>query len=296
MRTLPSLDPEPSIHTLPSRPPGGRRRAAGLAAASLLVLIGVIPPEASAQAAADAEAADARTGAITLRVVDSWNGEPIPGVVIRMDGAPLRTTDEDGRVHLSGLREGPVVFTAGHLGYGTTTHVARVPPSGTFVMELALAPRALLLDVIEVRAEARPRYSPNMIGFHRRMRRSSGTFITREMLEQRDGTPLTRVIAAEDPGFRLTCERGLDCGLRSGRLGPLDVTGVPGVRSGCSVQYFLDSRPVEFRDLDTFLATTDLEAIEAYSGLARVPPEFYRGHISRCGVILLWSREGRPGS
>jgi hypothetical protein len=64
----------------------------------------------------------------------------------------------------------------------------------------------------------------------------------------------------------------------------------------CPVLFYVNGTafPVT-RDLaiNQFVAPSDIEAVEVYTGTSRIPPEFSSNmHSSRCGVIAIWTKIG----
>jgi hypothetical protein len=63
------------------------------------------------------------------------------------------------------------------------------------------------------------------------------------------------------------------------------------INRGCrEPQLIVDNIRRSFKDVSEYLVQ-DLEAMEIYTGTARVPLEFELGNAS-CGVVVLWTRTG----
>ena len=129
-------------------------------AAWLLALAG--PRPAPAQAAGETEVR------FEGQVVDTYQGEPVPGAVVqlpearRADGSALATvTDDAGRFGISGVPPGPTRVEVSRIGYAPLTQVLEIREGG--FVEAALIPKPLVLEGIEVyvdRLESRLRSLP----------------------------------------------------------------------------------------------------------------------------------------
>ncbi|MEK9505300.1 carboxypeptidase regulatory-like domain-containing protein [Gaopeijia maritima] len=193
-------------------------------------------------------------------------------------------TDGEGRFNVRDLAPGPFRIRVRSIGYAeTTTPRWWIEGGDQVTMVVRVLPEAVLIAPLEVVTHLR-RPSPMLAGFHERMNRVSGTFITRADVETSNAGLVTDLLATV-LGVRLTNTGGLGRVLYFERaLGDCPaqvwVDGVLATRAG----------PVAIDDL---VGTDVLEGIEIYKGLASVPPEFYTPE-ARCGVIVLWTRRGPP--
>jgi hypothetical protein len=151
---------------------------------------------------------------------------------------------------------------------------------------------AFVLPGVDVTAESR-RPDLDRSGFYDRQRVSTGTFYTREQIEQRNplrpshmlqGIPGLRFAATHGTGqaiwFRMYERRGQD-----GRVIP------------CGPRLFVDGMLVHVGGLDNpllideFVNIQDVAGIEVYRGAVEVPAQ-YGGAESSCGVLVITRRGG----
>jgi hypothetical protein len=213
------------------------------------------------------------------QVLDLVSALPIPGVAIRLTPAgssePItRVSDEDGRFSFPELVSGTYVVELTHIAFGTARESLRVDQGADIDVVAELAPAAIPLPPVVVSTSRRSRLDTS--GFYDRRRTRSGTFITREQVENRPAMYLSDVLRMV-PSLRLTSLPG---GQGSA------ITG----RGGCFPTYFLDGvRLLESASLDGFVLPDHLEGVEVYTA-ATAPAEYSSG---RCGAIVIWTRQ--PG-
>lgn len=98
---------------------------------------------------------ESETGSISGLVLDSWTGQPLPGVIITIRGTTLATTTSpDGRyqVRFAPPGEQTLVFSKPGYARATVTEV-RVAPGQASRADLALRPEFFEMDEFEVTAE-----------------------------------------------------------------------------------------------------------------------------------------------
>jgi hypothetical protein len=126
----------------------------------------------------------------------------------------------------------------------------------------------------DVRVEAR-RDPLEVVGFHERRARESGSFLTLEEIQRREAATVSELVSAL-PGFRFSPVGG-----------GYALVG----RQGCLPNLFLDGTDVgDTRSLDFVTPVSHLAAVEAYPG--RTPPAEFAGFGSECGAVVLWTRRG----
>jgi len=92
-------------------------------------------------------------GAITGRVVHAEAGGPLPGVNVVVDGTGRgASTGPEGRFVVDGLDAGTYTLRAQFVGFTPASRAVEVPAGGTVRVRLALSPRTVGLDAIEVTA------------------------------------------------------------------------------------------------------------------------------------------------
>lgn len=142
----------------------------------------------------------------------------------------------------------------------------------------------------------RARHSARLEGFHERSRGSVGRFVKRDEIEA-IGSRRTTDLLRRLPGVRVTRHRWYH-GLERIEIGRAP----PGLSHPCGVELYVDGFHVPeierfgYRRLDLDLPSPDdVEGIEVYTGTAGVPVEF-RALNARCGVIVMWTRDGGRAS
>jgi hypothetical protein len=269
-----------------------------------------LPPRLAATDGASGRTAGAAGLPLHGRVVASATGRPVAGATVRLGSALApRTTDAAGGFVFPRVPAGTYAVTVTHLDFGPRTVTAAIGGDGP-EMELRLPARgdggslvAVLRSPVRlaaVRATAR-RGSLESVGFVARQRQGAGVFITPEKMDRYRGSPLSSLLRAV-PGVRIIEYQPPPRRIKAytppkeHRVQP--TRGGEGMRLGCFMSVYLDGvevqsgSPYEGNDIDANILT-GIKAVEVYRGLSEIPPE-YRG--SRCGVILLWSRDAEDHS
>ena len=259
------------------------------------------------------------------QVVDSVLGTPVPAVAVvlvyQAGGEVARTvTDEAGlfllrapgagqyhlRAHGDGHRLSdfpPFDLAAdGMLAYRLLVPSVN-PPSPTQEPDaggvemlvlpnsaLRMRPVATELAPVTVTAEA-PRNRRNLAEFERRRATTTGSFITRAEFVRHGNPRKTTDVLRRMRGIRVRPGTGF--------LMTWIITSTRGARAvgvntagECSPLIFLDRRFIGTAAalvVDNVIPVEQIEAIEFYSSIAGMPPEFNRrGAV--CGVLVFWTR------
>ena len=125
---------------------------------SLLSFFLIAVPVAEAQTA----------GTLTGRVTDAETGRPLPGVNLVVgaagDDSPRGTsTGPEGRFTLDSLAPGTYTVQARFVGYAPQSREVRVPAGSTVRVRLALSPRTVGLETVEVTARRQAREAAEKI-------------------------------------------------------------------------------------------------------------------------------------
>lgn len=221
----------------------------------------------------------AQAGSATLRgwVLRAETDAPLPAARVELLGTDkAAVADSTGRFEVSGLPAGDVVVEVQYLGLrGGRWKVplqAGSPTSMVFRVRLGVIP----VPAIHVTA-SRVEWA-QMRGFDYRMRHDDGVFITRDEIRRRqpeDLSDLLRTVPGltfEPPSTEFSDTRVL---MGHGRL-------------QCTPTLYMDGHRLTAFHLDDF-RPEHIEAMEVYTSMATVPGEFRIGP-SRCGAIVLWSR------
>jgi hypothetical protein len=239
-------------------------------------------------AASDAQ----RSSYVVGRVVDDSTGAGVEYAELTLaaqgrGGTVVRAlSDADGRFVLTVPAGSVPVIRVRRLGYepllaGLEDSVAR----GERALVIRLIPRAAPLVGVTATAEARSR-SMLLSGFEGRRRLGTGTFFTREQLEER-GWPTIPNLLRTVAGVNVT-ESGRRSGVSMARSAQArrchPVLFLDGVRLNSS------SDPAEsVRRVYEMIPGTDLTAVEIYKGRSELPAEFGGPEVG-CGAIVAWSK------
>lgn len=228
-----------------------------------------------------------RTGRLRGHVTDGSSGEPVVGASLRLEGTDLRTlSDGDGRFSLFDVPPGRQVLRVEHLLYGIQADSLVVQPDVIVSLDVSLTSSAIVLEPLTVTAERRGR-TPGQAGFYDRLERGIGHFVTEEQIRERQARQISEVLRAV-PGLGVTCGmptvEGSGCYYEFARARRLD-------SRTCPVVFFLDGSRTS-QEIIEVLRPTHILGVEVYSGLADVPARFRRGPDTRCGVVVVWLKEG----
>jgi hypothetical protein len=171
---------------------------------------------------------------------------------------------------------GPRVLEVSHLSYRVRTDSLFLPPEETLEITVSLVAEPVPMDPLVVTVRSRVL---EVGGFYQRREQGlSGTFLTREQIQERRPTRLTDLFVSI-PGARL--------GERDGVVGPVVVfprgTLVGGGSETCSPHIWLDGVLVRTLELD-HVNPDHVEGLEVYRG-AGAPLRF----STDCGAIVIWT-------
>lgn len=204
-----------------------------------------------------------------IRVQDS--SRTLAEVEVSLPGLDRRvTTGPDGRYEFRDVPAGSVRIVVRRVGYSPLDLVRQIPTAGRVTLDLQMAPRPIVLDSVVVTAQMERR-RVRMAEFERRRQMGIGTFRTREQLEKKETLSLETLL--RDLGATGASRRG------------------PGSLSGvCRMGLIVDGLVRSWSDVREY-AVRNIEALELYTGTARVPL-VYEGPNASCGVLVLWTRTG----
>ncbi len=217
---------------------------------------------------------------------DSLTGNPIQGVTVWIPQQALTTrSSSTGGFTLEGVEAGQFEILFRQVGYrvGSITFELTVPRSATVDLgAVAMVPIATELSPLVVTGEE-PNDRLRRVGFYNRRRLEAGTFFTRAEIAKANPTrtsDLFRLI----PGFRIFTDGSI-----------ASTRGIPSISRGfgmCEVDYYIDGLHMMAPDVDVVIPTS-ISAMEIYRGAASIPPLFRGSHNPKCGVVAIWTREGR---
>lgn len=225
---------------------------------------------------------DSSSGRLTGRVRDRGDGEAVAGATVRLlgrdDGA---LTDDDGTFGVGGVAPGSHLLEVEHPSFTRQRDCVTVPSGRSVRVEVVLTPAPVPLDSLAVTVEeVRPRWLERQ-GFYRRREMSGGIFITRDEIVEEDPARLSHL-------FRGRAGVRIDRGHLRPRHGPTTMA----TGHDCPIQHFVNGRRILLPlGIDTY-QPGDVEAIEAYFGESRLPPQFNVGRAA-CGAVIIWLRVRR---
>lgn len=214
---------------------------------------------------------------------------PLGSADVSVVGVGARVITEDGgRFRILQVPAGQYLLVVRRIGFAPTSGIVEVPANDTLRLSYILARTTNLMDTVRVRAT---RVSMRMMDFDQRRSQGVGQFITQEQIERRgsrETSDFLRTLRGIDVS-RITTEAFAGTIALSKREGG----SVGGDGTGaCSMQVLLDGIILpRFFNLDLLPPPKQIAGIEVYSGAATVPPQF-GGADRRCGMILVWTREG----
>lgn len=214
---------------------------------------------------------------------------PLESADISVVGVDARVvTEESGRFRFLQVPAGQYLLVVRRIGFAPTSGIIDVPANDTVRLSYTLTRSTMLLDTIRVKAT---RISTRMLDFEQRRSQGIGQFITQEQIERRGSREVgdfLRTLRGIDVS-RITTEAFAGTVALSKREGG----SVGGEGTGaCAMQVLLDGIILpRFFNLELLPPPKQVAGIEVYSGAATVPPQF-GGPDRRCGVILVWTRDG----
>ena len=252
---------------------------------------------ASSGGGPDLQAQEGRAGAeMWGRVIQSGDTMGLPGALIEVEGLAVSgVSSQTGFYRLAGLRPGPHVIRVRRLGYRSVTLEVELPADHALERDILLEQLAAHLTAVRIEGQLR-QVPPRFEDVYRRMTTAHGKFFTREDIESLNPPDvqslLMRVSTARvnNEGIQFAkCDAGGAFALSGG--------GKKGGRS--SVQIYIDGYRMtgripgrlegdnEQRDVLKLVNPSQIQAMEIYSGVARIPGEFLD---DACAVIAIWTK------
>jgi len=222
----------------------------------------------------------------TVTVAD---GTPLALARVSIVGTKLVTlTSLDGGFQIPGVSTGLRVIHVGMVGYGAVLFPVEVQAAETVQVRVTLVVAAVTLAAIEVEGERAP-FVVAMRGFAERRARGFGHYFNREEIARMQPRSFTDVLRRV-PGVLVQPVPGP---FETGEMVRMSRTiGVMGARA-CPVLYFVNGSPFPVTgdiQINHYIAPEDVAAVEIYSGMSQIPPEFNSSqHNARCGVIVIWT-------
>lgn len=212
--------------------------------------------------------------ATIVGVVTDSVGSALVGADILIDGIRLAPTGAFGSFVVKVTANRRHVIQVRSLGYLPGQFSLILAPGETRTAEITLTSVATLLPGVRVTVhqEKPDSYDPGLAGFEHRRQTLGGTFLNTTELKERGYPPLSMLLRTV-PGVTVTRHS-------------VSMRG-----SGCAVVY-IDGHPSHGDgDIDDYINTHELAAVEVYPSSAWVPIQFMGPNVA-CGTIVLWTADG----
>ena len=222
--------------------------------------------------------------ATLVGVVRDSAGRPVSGVEIWLRGTDLTTHSNDaGGFRLAGAPPGGVKLSIRRLGFQQAVVDLQLRSGQTDSLVISLTSTAQTLPGVLVEDEAMTRSKKLLAGFWDRRSRGFGHYFTHDEIlakEPHDFTDIVRTTA------------GVSIVLSNGRK-QIRFSRSSTIRGDCPPQYWVDGMRLEGATPDEF-PPQDVEAIELYSGISTIPPQFaprlQNVRNQTCGAVVIWTR------
>jgi len=221
-----------------------------------------------------------------LGAYDAQSGDPIEGLeVIDVASGTTALTTKTGTVSLAFLPDGGSLVRLRKLGYAPVTMNVAISPADTSPLTIVMKRAAQELPAVVTKDSARRYISPGLQGFEERRRAGFGHFIDDSTLRASEGRTMAYMVARL-PGA--TLKGGHLVSTRTASQGAVFSKGSPGLN--CPVSVYVDGvRLTSSPDLQG--QTTDTYAGVEFYASNTTTPIWISSSNSRCGVLLLWTRE-----
>jgi hypothetical protein len=218
------------------------------------------------------------------RVVDARTGEGVAEAAVSAltDGgrrAGQARTGADGKFSLPVRAAGSMRLRVERTGYRETlTATMPVAARETIDVEVSVSAAPLTIAPLRVTARVEPprRRNLELNGFYDREKRGFGRFVRREEIERHGDFSLVNALSRV-PGVAVRYARTKQY--------------IYFTRYGCTPAFYVDGARMivdRHQDINSFVSTFQIEAIELFQSPVEIPPEYNVGRT--CGVILIWTK------
>jgi hypothetical protein len=244
-------------------------------------LFRLLPAAAALLLALPAAAQKQARPTLDLMVVEEESGRPVSDARVQVSGGgPAVYTNAEGRALVRNIPAGRRMVAIHRMGYAPEHAVVEFGREDV-AADVELRTQATEIEGVRVTSWGRKTALLNN-GFYDRQRRGLGAFMDRRQIEARAAIK-TIDIFREVRGFNV---------MMNAKGEHMLVT----TRGYCSPVIYLDGikmfTEADRVDPSDFVNPSEVEAIEAYSGLGTIPAQ-YNGTGSVCGAVLIWTRAGR---
>lgn len=223
---------------------------------------------------------------LTGRITDE-TGRPLALAEVTVRGArSTALSDGDGMYRLYGINRGQHVIEVRRVGFTPATQSIMIDAGVATSMSFTLRAAPVSLDTVTVRSTEQFR-SPAMREFDERRARGKGRFFTEDEITRMNARVFTDILRRV-PNLQIQRSGGNSRNetVRSGRVNST---------SPCNTAYFVNGSPFPLTDdftINHFVSPRDVIGLEVYSGTSEIPPQFESAALgSKCGVIVIWTRE-----
>jgi hypothetical protein len=247
----------------------------------------------------------AAMGAVAGYVRVDTTSAPVGNAMVEIPALDRSTmTTPDGSFALAGLPEGRYRLDVHRLGFTVLQDSVDITGGETARRIYQMQRRSTAPDTVRVAiADTTALISSRLRDFEARARKkSSGSFITSDVLRANDNQPLATVLRKYIPGIQAASYWGMELlqsnrGIDTFQQLPYAVPGDPRSPRGCwltlyvdGVRTFMSDGGQSAPDFSKF-STSDFDGVEFYPGGSTMPPLFNTTVANDCGVLVLWHRE-----
>ena len=220
-------------------------------------------------------------------VVSDTNLVSLPEATASILGSNVHvTTGANGRFRIRGLHHGAYILVIHRLGYKPVSTSVAIDGADTLRMSFPLQPIVTALDTVSVVGE---RMTARMSEFDARRRAGIGHFITAEQIQARNVVFFADILQGQLSVQILTAKDGTQRAVTTRGLTDFEPSNV------CPFQLILDDVIMPRATvLESMPAPNQIAGVEIYSGAATIPLRYKGTVASACGLILVWTKEGRP--
>jgi hypothetical protein len=241
------------------------------------------------------QAQERRVGAeLWGRVLQAGDTMGLPGARVELlDLAVSSTTTRTGLYRLGGLTPGPHLLRVQLLGYRPVTLHVELQEGRTDQRDVRLERLPTVLTEVRIEGQLR-KVPPRFDDVYRRMATANGKFFTREDIQSLNPQDVQSLLE------RVATVRVNAGGIQFARCNE----GGANILGGMKVQIYIDGLRMTGRRVQSppgeknpeaeeqrrvlrMVNPSQIQAIEIYSGVARIPGEFLE---DACAVIAIWTR------
>ena len=266
------------------------------------IALGLIPAAVAAQAE------------LQGRVYSEMGRRPLANAEVAVPRLDIRSqTDSLGRYRLQNIPRGEHLVVTRAVGFRPDSTTTVFDGDEALVSDIVLKAAVNELPTVAVREASHRVPRGKMAAFEERKALRIGHFIDRSIFENQDHRRLGEILASNVPGLSIYRGSGSKSWAASGRAvssgkcafcppmrSGLDIADkAAGAPAACYMDVYLDgtlafnsaSTGTPLFNLNT-LQASEVEGIEVYTSTASTPAAYNRTG-GGCGVMLIWTRDGR---